>query len=156
MNTDWIKNGARCADKRGKKYTIITCARDVQIGDTIVVYVQDFGEKDTLCCPIDAFIVSFVPCSSSDEIIPLATRVRPKNGQERMMQFFDTDDFQEKVNILKDLHIFGELTNSIIDNLAATLDVVIEEGDIETRYDQLRLCVETRARFENSRLRKQA
>ena len=61
-----------------------------------------------------------------------------------------------KVNILKDLHIFGELTNSIIDNLAATLDVVIEEGDIETRDDQLRLCVETRARFENSRLRKQA
>lgn len=152
MDTEWIISGAICTDKRGNKYNIVTKARDIQTGETIVVYTQEFGDEETLCCPIDAFNVSFSAVSDEN---PTKEPVKeaPITGEQRMMMFFDADSFQEKSRILKEMHILGELTDGIIDNFAATIDAVIEEGSIEERFDQLRICVDTRARFEGSRLR---
>lgn len=152
MGIEWIKDNIVCADKRNHEYTIITLARDVQTGEGIVVYKQNFGEMETLCCPLDAFNVSFRPADEKETKVSIIGK-RPVNGAERMELFFETDNFDEKMRILKELRVLGELTDSIIDNIAAALDVVIEKGDLNSRYDQLRICVETRARYETGRLR---
>lgn len=76
-----------------------------------------------------------------------------QTGREKMMKFLDTRDFGEKVDILKDMYVMEELDDFIIDNLAASLDYVIDDGDIEYRYNQLRSCIETRAKYEISRFR---
>lgn len=153
MDIEWISNGASCIDKRGKVYSIITTAKDVQTSEMMVVYSQTFGEMMTLCCPLDAFSISFSPAKSEEKTAENITNNKPKNGHERMMEFLDTDDFEKKSKLLRELHALGELNDAIIDNLAATLDVVIEDGDLYERYDQLRICVETRARYETVRLR---
>ena len=51
------------------------------------------------------------------------------------------------------MDMMGELSNHVIDNLAAALDVVIPDGDLDSRADQLKVCVRTRARYESTRLR---
>lgn len=145
--------GKRYEDRRGKTYAVITVARDVQTAENIVVYRQEWGDEEVLCCPMDAFNMSMKPVSESDPSVSDSVIRRPKNGEERMLAFLDTDDFIEKQVLLKEIFIRGEMTNSIIDNLAAALDVVIDEGDIQTRFDQLKICVDTRARFETTRLR---
>lgn len=147
-----IKN-SRYLDKRGKSYIAHMLARDVQTGDKMVIYEQEYGDREVLCCPLDAFRISMIPAEDAGEDPIKDLSKKPKNGQEKMIAFLDTDDFEEKSNLLKDMYLHGEVTNSIIDNLAAALDVVIEEGDIQSRYEQLRICVDTRARYESLRLR---
>ncbi len=69
----------------------------------------------------------------------------------RLLAFLDTDDFEEKYKILCTMD--RDITDHLIDQFAVTLDVVIPEGDVDTRFAQLKNCVRTRSRFETTRLR---
>ena len=69
-----------------------------------------------------------------------------------MMRFLDTDDFDEKYDILCSLGR-DEINDRLIDNLAVTLDVVIPDGPIDKRFDELKVCVRTRKKYESLRLR---
>ena len=69
-----------------------------------------------------------------------------------MMRFLDTDDFDEKYDILCSLGR-NEINDRLIDNLAVTLDVVIPDGSIDKRFDELKVCVRTRKKYESLRLR---
>lgn len=66
-------------------------------------------------------------------------------------EFMDAYTYEERLNILVALH--HRITDDMITIMAAVLDVEIEPGDIETRYEQLKTCVVTRERFECNRLR---
>ena len=70
-----------------------------------------------------------------------------------LLDFLDTDDFEEKYKILCGLEQRGEVTNHLIDQFAVTLDLVIPEGDADERFVQLKNCVRTRSHFETNRLR---
>lgn len=70
-----------------------------------------------------------------------------------MLDFLDTDDFDQKYDILNQMKLFNEFTDTIIDNMAASLDVVIDDGPIEDRIAQLMICVGTRQKYETTRLR---
>ena len=76
-----------------------------------------------------------------------------KSLSDLMLAFLDERDFEKKDEILAEMAIRPDLNDGLIDNLAAALDVVIDEGSVDRRFSQLRVCVRTRARFENSRLR---
>lgn len=153
MSSEWIKESTVCKDKRGNEYIINAIATDIQTGDKMAVYTQRYGEELTFCCPVDAFAVSFAPSDSQSKTDKDYSTKKPQNAEDRMTRFFETDDFDEKVKLLKELYIMGQLTDNILDNLAAALDVVIEGEDLNTRYDQLKICIETRARYESGRLR---
>ena len=85
---------------------------------------------------------------------PTQEPTTPENSvYNHMIAFLDTDDFDKKYEILSDMDTMGELSNHVIDNLAAALDVVIPDGTLDSRIDQLRTCVRTRARYESLRLR---
>ena len=76
-----------------------------------------------------------------------------KSISELMIDFLDERDFEKKEEILAEMEGNKDLSDGIIDNLAAALDIVIDEGPLDKRFTQLRFCVRTRARFENNRLR---
>jgi hypothetical protein len=72
--------------------------------------------------------------------------------EEKMMAFFDHADLEAKYKIL--LSMREEITDTIIDNLAVDVDVVIPDGDIPKRFDDLRKAIQTKQKYEqNSRLR---
>ena len=69
----------------------------------------------------------------------------------KVLEFLDTEDFDERYNILVSLR--DELDDQMVNILAVALDVVIPEGRLEERYDALKNCLRTRQRDESTRLR---
>ena len=66
----------------------------------------------------------------------------------KVLEFLDTEDFDERYNILVSLR--DELDDQMVNILAVALDVVIPEGRIEERYDALKNCLRTRQRYEST------
>ena len=70
-----------------------------------------------------------------------------------MLAFLDTDDFDEKYMIIEHMAQNDELNDTYIDNMAASIDIVIDDGPLDGRIKELLKCLDTRKRFENSRVR---
>lgn len=70
-----------------------------------------------------------------------------------LLEFLDTDSFEEKYKILVATPIM-DFDDLLIDNMASSIDVVIDAGDIESRVQDLKVCVRTRAKFETTRFRR--
>lgn len=69
-----------------------------------------------------------------------------------LLDFLDTDSFDEKYKILVATPS-SDFDDLLIDNMASSIDVIIEDGDIENRIQDLKVCVRTRAKYETTRLR---
>ncbi|SHJ11329.1 hypothetical protein [Pseudobutyrivibrio xylanivorans] len=70
-----------------------------------------------------------------------------------LLDFLDTDSFEEKYKILVATPIM-DFDNLLIDNMASSIDVVVEDGDIESRVQDLKNCVRTRSKYETLRFRR--
>ena len=69
-----------------------------------------------------------------------------------LLLFLDADTFEEKKNLLVSMQ--SRMTDELINSIAASLDVSVDEGDLETRFKSLYNCVSTMSRYEvNNRLR---
>ncbi len=74
-----------------------------------------------------------------------------KSVEDKLMAFFDAETMEEKYKILVDMQ--DEINDRVINNMAVVLDVVIEEGPLERRYEELKTCVRTFQRYECNRFR---
>ncbi|MCR4674126.1 MAG: hypothetical protein K5675_03870 [Lachnospiraceae bacterium] len=75
------------------------------------------------------------------------------DNMELMMAFFDSDELEEKYDIVTKMQVQELLDDHVIDNFAASLDVVVEDGDLDKRVDDLKNCIRTKMKYESSRLR---
>ena len=67
-----------------------------------------------------------------------------------LLRFLDTDTMQEKYQIVCDIK--NDITDRLIDDLAVAVDVVIPEGKLSDRYEQLKYCIRTRQKYEQTSL----
>ena len=76
---------------------------------------------------------------------------RDLNLDPLVIKFLDADLAAEKNDILCKLHPI--ITNDMIDIMAMSVGVVINEGDVDGRYNDLRNCLTTMEKYESTRLR---
>lgn len=67
------------------------------------------------------------------------------------MEFLDADTYEERLNILASMR--HRITDDMINTMAISVDLEIEDGEIEERYEELKNCLLTLERFECNRLR---
>nr|WP_051538101.1 DUF1653 domain-containing protein [Butyrivibrio proteoclasticus] len=68
-----------------------------------------------------------------------------------VIQFMDAELASDRLGILSKLRPI--ITNDMIDIMAMSVGVVINEGDVYDRYNDLRTCLATVEKFESNRLR---
>lgn len=92
----------------------------------------------------------------SESVAPAQeNNVQVEAGEERpeagLLEFLDEDSWDMKYNILVSLR--DKMTDKLVDDLAVAMDVVIPEGPLDKRYEQLKICVRTRQKYESQHLR---
>lgn len=63
--------------------------------------------------------------------------------------FLDADSYEEKLNILAGLH--RRITDDMLKIMALTMDIELNPGSTQERYDELKNCLLTRDKFEADR-----
>ena len=69
-----------------------------------------------------------------------------KGCNDDLMAFLDAETYEEKHNLLVSMK--NRLTDRLIDDIAASMDVMVDEGDLNKRYKSLLTCIDTKAKFE--------
>jgi len=68
-----------------------------------------------------------------------------------LLEFLDARTMKQKKRIL--IGMRDRITDRLIDDIAASMDVTIGKGEVGERYKSLMVCVDTLERFEVNRLR---
>ena len=163
---------------KNRLYQVIAVATHSETGEKLVIYQALYGDYQVYARPLAMFVsevdrekypdaaqtyrfervdrselagagsgrmeraqirVSQMEQSLSDEVNP------------KLMQFFDADTLEEKYNILVSMR--DEVDDHLINSMAVVLDVVIPEGPVADRYEQLKACIRTKQRYETQRMR---
>lgn len=163
---------------KDKNYKIIAIAHHSETGEELVVYQALYGEGMVCARPLQMFVsevdhekypnvkqkyrfekIADAPDADA-KVAPLEQKIEePKekvisqmSAEEKMMAFFDEDDLEAKYQIL--LAMRTEITDTMIDNMAVVLDIVIPDGEIGVRFENLKRAIQTKQRYEqNTRLR---
>ena len=156
---------------KGNEYRLLYTARHSETLEDMVVYQALYGDFKVYVRPLKEFISKVDHEKYPDvkqkyrfERVELSSDVPAEAQKEtsvqseyegginpKVLEFLDSEDFDERYNILVALR--DEIDDQIINTLAVALDVVIPEGNIDDRYDQLKMCLRTRQRYESNRLR---
>lgn len=163
---------------KDKNYKIITIAHHSETNEELVVYQALYGDGMVCARPLDMFIsevdhekypevkqkyrfekIADAPENGVQVASLEGAKEEPKEkplsqmtAEEKMMAYFDEDDLEARYQIL--LTMREDVTNTMIDNMAVVMDLVIPDGDIQNRYDDLKRAIQTKQRYEqNMRLR---
>ena len=68
-----------------------------------------------------------------------------------LIAFLEADTYEEKRDIL--VNIRKRIDDRLINDIAASLDVTVDDGDLDMRYRSLMNCLDTMTKFECNRFR---
>lgn len=155
--TDIVATGEIYLDQKGRKYQIVVQATYLGSGEEMVVFQQLFEPFSILALEAEEFAEEFRAQKEKRQgslgaSVSLEETKHEEQPNDKLMEFLDADTFEEKYKVLVSMQ--NQITDKLIDNMAVVLDIVIPEGDVIKRYEDLKYAVRTRQRFESfNRLR---
>lgn len=73
----------------------------------------------------------------------------PEGVDKRLLAFLDAETCQDKINYLA--LIRSSVDDRLIDDIAAAMDIAVDDGPLDVRYYSLRNCLMTKAKYECGR-----
>ena len=146
---------------KNRLYQVIAVATHSETGEKLVIYQALYGDYQVYARPLAMFVseVDRADEVQETEAEELTDQIRVSQMEQslsdevnpKLMQFFDADTLEEKYNILVSMR--DEVDDHLINSMAVVLDVVIPEGPVADRYEQLKACIRTKQRYETQRMR---
>ena len=144
---------------KNKQYQIVTIATHSETGEKMVVYQALYGSFQSYVRPYDMFIseVDHVKYPDVEQKYRFAFLESPEADDQEaaeaadpnLIRFMDAESFSDKYEVFAQLK--PVMTDKLIDELAVVCDLVIPEGDLNERYDQMKKCLQTRMKYERER-----
>ena len=158
---------------KGNLYQILTIAKDSEDGSLKVVYQALYGNYEVYVRDLSMFM-SPVDRAKYPEVtqeyrfervnVKQVNKDREEQKAEAqetpdaadvldpmLLQFLDSDTYEEKLNILHMLQ--PRITQEMLSTMAAALDIEVADGSVEERYEQVKNCLLTFEKYECNRLR---
>ena len=107
------------------------------------VYPDDAGFEETM--------LSQTNVVSANENEKEADEMEYGGVNPHLLRFLDAETYEDKRSVL--ISIKGEITDRLIDDIASSMDVTVDKGDLEERFGSLLTCLDTMVKFEVNRLR---
>jgi len=153
---------------KNKLYQIVTVATHSETGEKLVIYQALYDDFGIYARPLDMFVSEvdhekYPDVKQKYRFEKITLKDKPEDmsapdadeGQApdpRLMEFLDAATFEEKYNILVSMR--DTITDRLIDDIAVVMDVVVPEGPLQKRYDDLKNTIKTRQYYEfSNRLR---
>ena len=178
-----VKSGEIYKHFKGKIYQVICLAKHSETNEEMVVYQALYDDFQIYVRPLSMFISEVDSKKYPDaknryrfEKVEKTSLLNQQNQEEKyndnskninqsksidlnddsgcnpyLLEFLEAETIKEKKNIL--VSIKNKLDDRLINDIAASLDVTVDEGDINTRYDSLMNCLSTMAKYECNRFR---
>lgn len=167
--------GAKYRHFKNKLYQVITVAEHSETGEKLVIYQALYGDYKVYARPLNMFtsevnhekypdvqqkyrfelVAEETPVTKAEPESPVrneSVREEKTAVHPKLMEFLEADSLEHKYNVLSSMR--DVVTDSMIDTMAVVMDVVIPEGDVENRYDDLKRVIRTRQQYElSNRLR---
>lgn len=116
-------------------------ARESELGEVW----EDTSDSQQAAEQTDAVSGSFASADRRDTDTPSeAWQMDPE-----VEAFLDAGSAIERLRLLSKMHL--RLTDDMINMMAIAIDVVIDEGPLEKRYGELKVCLEMKAKYEKIR-----
>lgn len=140
---------------KDRLYEVVTLAVQSETKEEMVVYRQKEAEGETCVTLLSDFLgevdhTLYPDASQIYRFELMKEEVKKPDVNQILMAFLDANGAKEKLKILEDCD--GVIDDKIINNMAISVDLVIREGAIEDRLDDLIECLRTKARYEYGRL----
>lgn len=161
---------------KGNLYQIVTLAEHSETGEKLVVYQAMYGDFKVYARPLSMFVEKvdkmkypdalqeyrFEPVDKQEQPagkIPVKMQmqepiqdVKEETGIDPLvMEFLDADSYEERLNILAALQ--HRITDEMINTMAVAIDVEVQDGEINQRYEDLKRCLLLYDKFECNRMR---
>lgn len=127
--------------KDGRKYQVITFAKEKTSGKELVVYQILFEPFTTYAEPIEDF-GRLVEDGNRDETA--SSDIHPE-----FRRFLDARGYAERIEILKGMR--DVVDDTMINSIAVIMDMEIKDGPIGERFDELMECMHMKHRYEIER-----
>lgn len=166
---------------KGNLYRIVTLAEHSETGEKLVIYQALYGDYAVYARPLSMFMEKVdkekypdaaaeyrfelqqeligAPLPETSESPETDKRMTSEAEEEQeelnidplVLEFLDAGSYEERLNILSALH--HRITDDMINTMAMAVDLEIEAGDTEERFEELRNCLLTFEKYECNRLR---
>ncbi len=167
-----VKPGEFYKHFKDKLYQIVTVAEHSETGEKMVVYQALYGDFRTYVRPYEMFVSevdhekypeikqkyrfelikseNFGNTDAETEKSEIAESDESEVNPD-LLTFLELETLSEKLEMFRDMK--KRMDDQLLDSIAASLDIVVEEGPLAQRYKEVLNCLETMEHFECSRFR---
>ncbi len=130
---------------------------DLEVSDRAPLKAAMQAERNQTAMSVNSILQNSKNTNEMNRSKPENINIQSSDASENqeanpyLLQFLDADTYEEKKDVL--IKIKKHMTDRLIDDIAAAMDVTVDEGDLEIRYNSLMNCVDTRKKFECNRFR---
>lgn len=157
MEKDRILHPGDVFTDNDRKYQVIAVAYHAKSNEKMIVYQQLFDAFKILTDTFDDFFNK----SGTETYIEIPADNRKDNGVDIkedldgvnpvLMGFFDRDTCMDKIEYITQVR--DKLDDRLVSDIAASMDITIDEGSLDDKIDSLLICLRTKAKYECNRFR---